>query len=94
MRTIKEFEAVKLDFNKVELLEGKYISYQGLTKKLRQYVNTNNLHNKGILTKFRNSYQGGKYNTKTLGGIVFFDCNNIIKDQTKPVALSLEIEVK
>ena len=94
MRTIKEFEEVKLILSKSELLSDKYISYQGLTKKLRQYVQENNLHHKGILTKFRNSYQGGKYNTQTVGGIVLFDCTNIIKDALKPIALNLIIEVK
>lgn len=94
MRTIKEFEEVKLVLSKSELLNGKYIPYQGLTKKLRQYVQEKNLHDRSILIKFRNSYQGNKYNTQTLGGIVFFDCTNIIKDALKPIALNLIIEVK
>lgn len=94
MRTIKEFEEVKLILSKTELLNGKYIPYQGLTKKLRQYVQEKNLHDKGILTKFRNSYQGNKYNTQTVGGIVLFDCTNIIKDALKPIALNLIVEVK
>jgi hypothetical protein len=94
MRTIKEFEEVKLVFSKAELLDGKYISYQGLATKLRQYEKENDLYGKGILTKFRNSYQCGKYNTVKLGGIVFFECGNLIKDKTKPIALKIEIEVK
>lgn len=86
MKTITSTDTITIKFNKSELLEGEWIHFQLLSKKLGDIEKQKKLPYKKLRNKFYNSRACDKYNMKDIAGL---PCVNV-KDPMKGKA-SLEL---
>lgn len=89
MKTIQSVERVEIKVTNEELFEGRWISFQLLSKKLGEIEERRNEKYKSLRNRLYNSKAGKKYNTKEIAGFTFFD----VKEPMKGVA-SLELVFK
>ena len=79
MKTVQSVEEVEITVAENDLLEGKWISFQLLSKKLGDIEKQKETPYKQLRNKLYNSKACGKYNTKTIAGFPCFDTENPMK---------------
>lgn len=73
MRTVKDSEVVNIKVQNSELLEGKWLNFQLLSKKLGDIEVERKLKYKSLRNKFYNSRACKKYNIKDIAGLPCID---------------------
>jgi hypothetical protein len=91
MKTIQSIENITIKVTKGELLEGKYITFPALSAKLRDYEIEHSMGYKQLRNRLYNSRACGKYNTKSIAGMVCFDTEEPMKIKEASLVLSFEI---
>ena len=81
MKTITSTDKITIKFNKSELLEGKWIHFQLLSKKLGEIEKQKKLPYKKLRNKFYNSRACNKYNMQDIAGLPCIDVTNPMKDR-------------
>lgn len=79
MKTIQSVDNITVKVAKEELLEGKWLNFQLLSKKLGDMEKEGNLGYKSLRNKLYNSTACGKYNTKEIAGLKCIDIENPMK---------------
>lgn len=79
MKTIQSVDNITVKVTKEELLEGKWLNFQLLSKKLGDMEKEGNLGYKSLRNKLYNSTACGKYNTKEIAGIKCIDTETPMK---------------
>lgn len=90
MRTIKTVEEVELTVEPKELIEGKYLSFEVLSKKLALREKEQNLEYKTLRNKLYNSEHAGKLNTSLYAGIKVIDIEKPMKSRAS-IKLSFKV---
>ena len=81
MKTITYTDTVTIKVVKEELLEGKWLHFQLLSKKLGDIEKQKKLPYKKLRNKFYNSRACNKYNMSEIAGLVCIDVQNPMKDK-------------
>ena len=81
MKTITSTDTVTIKVSKEELLEGKWIHFQLLSKKLGEIEKQEKLPYKKLRNKFYNSRACNKYNMQDIAGLPCIDVKNPMKDK-------------
>lgn len=89
MKTVQTIDKVTLQVTDNELIEGKWINYQLLSKKLGDVEKSKGMAYKALRNKLYNSINCNKYNMKEIAGLKCFDIENPIKG-TASLVLSFE----
>ena len=89
MKTIQNTDKVTIKVSKNELIEGKWLNYQLLSKKLSEVEKTENMGYKSLRTKLYNSTACDKYNLKEIAGLKCIDIDSPMK-----AVASLELTFK
>lgn len=79
MKTVQNIEEVTVKVAKDELIDGKWLHYQLLSKKLGEMEQNNNLSYKSLRNRLYNSYACGKYNMEMKAGLKCIDIDNPMK---------------
>lgn len=79
MKTVTNIEEVTIEVIDSELLEGKWLHYQLLSKKLSDIEQNSNMAYKSLRNKLYNSSACGKYNMETKAGLKCIDIENPMK---------------
>lgn len=79
MKTITSTDKVTIKFTKDELLEGKWLHFQLLSKKLGDIEKQKKLPYKKLRNKFYNSRACDKYNMQDIAGLSCIDVTNPMK---------------
>lgn len=79
MKTITSTDKITIKFNKNELLEGKWIHFQLLSRKLGDIEKQKKLPYKRLRNKFYNSRACNKYNMQDIAGLPCIDVTNPMK---------------
>lgn len=79
MKTITNTETIKIKVKKGELLEGKWIHFQLLSKKLGEIEKQKKLAYKSLRNKFYNSRACDKYNMQDIAGLTCIDTKKPMK---------------
>ncbi len=91
MKTIQSTDTVKLKVSKSELLEGKWLNFQLLSKKLGEIEKNNKMEYKSLRNKFYNSRACNKYNMKEIAGLSCIDIEEPMKGKAS-LELVFEME--
>lgn len=91
MKTVQNIEEVTVKVAKDELIDGKWLHYQLLSKKLGDIEHNNNLSYKSLRNRLYNSTACGKYNMEMKAGLKCIDIENPMK-ATASLKLSFDIE--
>ena len=89
MKTIASTETIKLSVNPNELINGKWLNFQLLSKKLGEIENQKKMAYKSLRNKFYNSRACGKYNMQEVAGL---PCINIEEPMKGKASLELVFE--
>lgn len=89
MRTVQNTETIKIKVNKAELLEGKWLNFQLLSKKLADIEVERKMDYKSLRNRFYNSRACGKYDMKDIAGL---PCINVEEPMKGNASLILEFE--
>lgn len=89
MKTVQSTDTVTVKVTKDELIEGKWIPFQTVSKKLADMEKNGNMGYKSLRNKFYNSSACGKYNTTDKAG---FKCIDIEKPMKGTASLVLVFE--
>lgn len=81
MKTITNTDTVTIKVSKEDLLEGKWLHFQLLSKKLGELENQKKLPYKTLRNKFYNSRACNKYNMQNIAGLPCIDVKNPMKDK-------------
>ena len=79
MRTIQNVNTVEIKIVPSELMEGKWLNLQLLSKKISDIEKEQNLGYKSLRTKLYNGWTCNKYNTQILAGLKCIDVDNPMK---------------
>lgn len=80
MRTVANTEEVMIEVQDSELIEGKWLSYSAISKKLSAMEEKDKLGYKALRNRLYNSCSCGKYNTKDFfGNMRCIDIENPMK---------------
>lgn len=79
MKTVQNIEEVTVKVAKDELIDGKWLHYQLLSKKLGDMEKKGDLGYKSLRNRLYNSYACGKYNMETKAGLKCIDVDNPMK---------------
>lgn len=79
MKTIQSVDTVTIKVTDNELINGKWISFQLVSKKLGDVEKSGNMGYKSLRNKLYNSSACGKYNTSEIAGFKCFDIENPMK---------------
>lgn len=90
MRTVKDVETVKVKVEDKNLIEGKYIPYNIVSKKLADVEKENNYGYKSLRNRLYNSYACNKYNVVEKAGIKCIDIEEPMKVKRASLVLSFE----
>ena len=85
MKTIQSTEEVTLEVKKDELLEGKYFSFQLVSKRLSMMEQEGKMPYKNLKSRLYNSKACGKYNLHTVAGITCIDIETPMKSNASLV---------
>ena len=91
MKTIQSTETIKLSVSSAELINGKWLNFQLLSKKLGEIENQKKMAYKSLRNKFYNSRACGKYNMQEVAGL---PCINIEEPMKGKASLELVFEKK
>lgn len=89
MKTVQSVDNITIKVAKEELLEGKWLNFQLLSKKLGDMEKEGNLGYKSLRNKLYNSTACSKYNTKEIAGLKCIDIENPMK-ATASLSLTFE----
>jgi len=89
MKTIQNTEKIELKVNSSELLEGKWLNFQLLSKKLAEVEEKNKMVYKSLRNRLYNSRACNKYNMKEIAGLPCIDVEN---PMTGKASLELSFE--
>lgn len=89
MKTVQNIDKVTIKVTEDELIEGKWLNFQLLSKKLGDLEKEGNMGYKSLRNKLYNSIACGKYNTKEIAGLKCFDIDNPMK-ATASLSLTFE----
>lgn len=81
MKTITNTYTATIKVSKDELLEGRWIHFQLLSKKLGEIERQRKLPYKKLRNKFYNSRACDKYNMQDIAGLACVDTKNPMKDK-------------
>ena len=81
MKTITNTYTATIKVSKDELLEGRWIHFQLLSKKLGEIEKQKKLPYKKLRNKFYNSRACDKYNMQDIAGLACVDTKNPMKDK-------------
>lgn len=79
MKTVQNIEEVKIKVAKDELIDGKWLHYQLLSKKLGDMEKGGDLGYKSLRNRLYNSTACGKYNMETKAGLKCINIDNPMK---------------
>lgn len=79
MKTVQSTEEITLEVKKEELLEGKYFSFQLVSKRLSMMEQEGKMPYKNLRNRLYNSKACGKYNLHTVAGITCIDVETPMK---------------
>ena len=79
MKTIASTETIKLSVDSNELINGKWLNFQLLSKKLGEIENQKKIAYKSLRNKFYNSRACGKYNMQEVAGLPCIDVDEPMK---------------
>ena len=89
MKTIQNTEKIELKVNSSELLEGKWLNFQLLSKKLAEVEEKNKMVYKSLRNRLYNSRACNKYKMKEIAGLPCIDVEN---PMTGKASLELSFE--
>lgn len=90
MRTVKDVETIKVKVEDKNLIEGKYIPYNIVSKKLADVEKENNYGYKSLRNRLYNSYACNKYNVVEKAGIKCIDIEEPMKVKRASLVLTFE----
>ena len=79
MKTIQNVDKITIKVSDNELIGGKWLNYQLLSKKLCEIEKSNNMGYKSLRNKLYNSSACSKYNTTEIAGLKCIDVDNPMK---------------
>ena len=79
MKTIQNVDKITIKVSDNELIGGKWLNYQLLSKKLGEIEKSNNMGYKSLRNKLYNSSACSKYNTTEMAGLKCIDVDNPMK---------------
>lgn len=79
MKTIQNVDKITIKVSDNELIDGKWLNYQLLSKKLGEIEKSNNMGYKSLRNKLYNSSACSKYNTTEIAGLKCIDVDNPMK---------------
>lgn len=85
MKTIQSVDTVTIKVTDNELIAGKWLNYQLLSKKIGEVEKEKNLGYKSLRNKLYNSTACGKYNTSEMAGLKCIDIDNPMKSSASLV---------
>lgn len=89
MRTIQNVDKITVKVSDGELIEGKWLNYKLLSKKLGEIEKEKNLGYKSLRNNLYNSTACGKYNIKEMAGLKCIDVDDPMKS-TASLVLAFE----
>lgn len=89
MKTVQNIDKITIKVTDNELIGGKWLNYQLLSKKLGEIEKNNNMGYKSLRNKLYNSSACGKYNISEMAGLKCIDVDNPMK-ATASLALTFE----
>lgn len=89
MRTIASTEKITLKVTDSELINGKWLNYELLSRKLGEKEKEKGMGYKCLRNKLYNSINCNKYNMQVVAGLQCIDVDNPMRDN---VTASLELE--
>lgn len=89
MKTVQSIEKVTIKVSPSELLEGKWLNFQLLSKKLGEIEVERKMEYKSLRNRFYNSRACGKYDMKDIAGL---PCINIDEPMKGNASLILTFE--
>lgn len=90
MKTIQSVDTITIKVKYSELIAGKWLNYQLLSKKIGEIEKEKNLGYKSLRNKLYNSTACGKYNTSEVAGLKCIDVKSPMKASASLV-LSFEV---
>ena len=88
MKTIQNVDKITIKVSDNELIGGKWLNYQLLSKKLGEIEKSNNMGYKSLRNKLYNSSACSKYNTTEIAGLKCIDVDNPMKATASLVLVS------
>ena len=85
MKTIQSVDTITIKVTDSELIAGKWLNYQLLSKKIGEVEKEKNLGYKSLRNKLYNSTACGKYNTSEMAGLKCIDIDNPMKSSASLV---------
>lgn len=89
MKTVQSVEVINIKVSRSELLEGKWLNFQLLSKKLGEIEVERKMEYKSLRNRFYNSRACGKYDMKNIAGL---PCINIEEPMKGNASLILMFE--
>lgn len=90
MRTIANMETIKIKVSKDDLIEGKWLNFMLLSKKISEIEEEKSMARKALKTRLYNSDFCKKYNTKMIAGIKCLDADCPMKEKTASLVIEIE----
>lgn len=94
MRTIANTEKVTLKVTDNELIEGKWLNYELLSRKLGEQEKERGMGYKSLRNKLYNSINCKKYNMCTVAGLQCIDVTNPMADNQLGMKVSASLELE
>ena len=96
MKTVQSSEVVVLEVTDNELIEGKWLNYKLLSRKLGEQEKERGMGYKSLRNKLYNSINCNKYNMQIIAGLQCIDVDEPMQDSVTgaKVRASLELEFK
>lgn len=89
MKTVQSIETINIKVSPSELLEGKWLNFQLLSKKLGEVEVERKMEYKSLRNRFYNSRACGKYDMKDIAGL---PCINVDEPMKGNASLILMFE--
>ena len=92
MKTVASTTNLNLKVSKDEIINGKWLCYSIMSKKVAEAEIERKLPARGLRTKLYNSDQCNKYNISTIAGIKCIDITQPMKSNNASLVLSFDLE--
>lgn len=90
MKTVQDIDNIMIKVSKDELINGKWLAFQLLSKKLAKIEEDRRMKYKRLRNKMYNSQACSKYNSETVAGMQCIDITNPMKG-TASLELTFEV---
>ena len=90
MKTVQNIDNITVKVSKEELINGKWLTFQLLSKKLAKIEEYKGMEYKKLRNKMYNSQACSKYNSETVAGMKCIDVTNPMKG-TASLTLTFEV---